>query len=105
MKVKLTTTQLRELAYKIEVMQCDGCEDSIAGNYGFADASLDAFAAKVKGSKGTLELSHMEAIAAIGELRNAADIARDNGDKSKVAAFSNGASRIVGAMASGEVMK
>jgi hypothetical protein len=76
---RLTPRQVEGLRYKIEIMQQDGCDDgTVAYEYGFTVAALDSFADKVAQSNGTLHLTAAEYEAAVGELQNCLDIARDN---------------------------
>ena len=75
-RVTLTPYQLNEAHHKYEVMRDDGCEPgTMAAHYGFTDATLFAFGAKL-GTRMTL--TEQEVVALYGEIGNAADIASDN---------------------------
>lgn len=111
--VNLTVSQLSELYDRVETMVETGCvPGSMAEHYGLNKESLDeldevvgvAFNTAYKSKRARLVLSEMQAKALMGELENAADIARDNSDDgdrdfaTRAARFTDGAERILWAL-------
>lgn len=87
--VRLSQELLDQLAYKITIMEDDGCdpkEETIAAGYGFTDESLAAFSSKVNTARTSehhllpvaIELTELELEATIGEFENSEDIAHWN---------------------------